>query len=249
MPPAEIGTRWNPSVEVAGMEVREFIRKLRNGTLSLDEIGRGMHKSFMNACELIEDAETLLEKRPGRAISLAVLAIEEIAKIVILASAAARAAGGPVKGKIIQREMNLHSHRNKLTLFTIYGSLVLDLTVSGGEKQPFYKKKLPAGLVPLLNLLKQWGFYVDIARDQFMSPDEFGQDNREWADCLIDVAKERLESFEPLHGSVEKSVALAHWVAKLAKDLAKTQNETQVKETIRKMLRKQVTKPVELRGN
>ena len=85
------------------MDTPEFMKTLRTGTLSVDEIGRGMHKSFINARGLIEDAETLLEKRPGRAISLAVLAIEEIGKVVLLANAARLAGKSLSSGRLFKR--------------------------------------------------------------------------------------------------------------------------------------------------
>ena len=62
------------------MNVHEFIKTIRTGDLSNEAIGKGMHKSFVNAGELLEDAELLLPHRPARALSLAILALEETAK-------------------------------------------------------------------------------------------------------------------------------------------------------------------------
>ena len=95
------------------MDVNTFIKTTRTGNLSVEEIGRGMHKSYLNARGLIEDAEVLLEKRPGRAISLAVLAVEEIGKVILLAEAAARAASSPVWWEVMRRELDLLSHNQK----------------------------------------------------------------------------------------------------------------------------------------
>jgi AbiV family abortive infection protein len=222
------------------MRIQEFLRKLRSGTLTVDEIGRGMHKSFVNARELIEDAETLLQKRPGRAISLAILAIEEIAKVVLLANAAVRTLRGPVDWNAVQEELNLRSHRDKLTIFAIYGRALLDRMDAKGEKNPFYEYQLPAGIAPLLDLLKQLGFYVDVGDGRFMSPNEFGETNREWADWLITVARERLESFEPLHATEEQSMALAHGVVALATAVGKSKDEAQLKKEILEFTRKQI---------
>jgi len=221
------------------MDMREFVKTLRTGRLSVDEIGRGMHKSFINARELIEDAETLLDKRPGRAISLAVLAIEEIGKVVLLANAAVRAAKAPVEWKVIQEELDLRSHQHKQTIFAAYGRTLLNDLASGKGKPSFYDNEVPGGIAPLLDLFKQLGFYVDAGNARFTCPDEFGRDNREWAEWLIRVAKERTESFEALHGTEDKSISVARRAAEFAAVVAQARDEADLKIRIREFLTKQ----------
>ena len=221
------------------MDIPEFMKTLRTGTLSVDEIGRGMHKSFINARGLIEDAETLLEKRPGRAISLAVLAIEEIGKVVLLANAARLAGKSPVEWKVIQKDLDLRSHHNKQTVFAAYGRALLNRVASKMGKPGFYQEEVPAGIAHLLDLFKQLGFYVDAAHGQFTCPDEFGSDNREWANWLIRVAKERIESFEPLHGTEEKSLGVARRAAVFAALVEDARNEADLKKKIGEFMRNQ----------
>ena len=220
------------------MNIQEFIRTSRTGQLSIDEIGRGMHKSFKNACELIEDAELLLEKRPARALSLAVLAMEEIAKTILLANAAARAARIQVTWEEIQKDLDLRSHEKKQTVFAAYGNVVLNKLASIDEKQKYYEQEVPGGIEPLLDYLKQLGFYVDVANAKFVSPSDFGRDNKEWAEWTIAVAKERLESFEPLHVTEDKSIEVARKAAEFAALVLNANNEDQLKENIRNFLKK-----------
>ena len=68
----------------------DFLALIDQGQLSLDELGRGMHLCYLNARDLVEDAEVLLNRRPGRALSLAILAWEELAKILIFGNAASK---------------------------------------------------------------------------------------------------------------------------------------------------------------
>lgn len=222
------------------MDTREFAKHIRTGKLSVEEIGRGMHKSYRNARHLVEDAETLLEKRPGRAISLAVLALEEIAKVILLAEAAIRAADGPVDWATIQEELKLRSHQHKQATLTAYGRSLLDKFASEDKPETYYENQLPTGIPPLLDLIKQFGFYVDAAEGQFIDPDEFGRENTEWAEWLIAAAKERVESLEPLHGTEQGSIKIArHAVEFAAMVVASQGDEAKLAQGIREFVRKQ----------
>ncbi len=221
------------------MDAREFAKRIRTGQLSVEEIGRGMHKSYRNARHLVEDAETLLEKRPGRAISLAVLALEEIAKVLLLPEAAIRAVNGPVDWTAIQEELKLRSHQHKQAMLAAYGRSLLDKFASGDGAETYYENQLPTGIPPLLDLFKQFGFYVDAAAGQFIDPDEFGQENRDWADWLIATAKERLESLQPLHGTEEGSIRIARQAAEFAAIVvAADGDKTKLAEAIKEFVRK-----------
>jgi len=220
------------------MNIQNFIRNIRNGELSVDEIGRGMHKSFKNACELIEDAELLLEKRPARSLSLAVLAMEEIAKTVLLANAAVRAAKIRITWEEIQKDMDLRSHKKKQIVFASYGNSLLKKIASIDGKKNYYELEVPREIGPLLDYFKQLGFYVDVANAKFVSPSDFGRDNKEWAEWIIAVAKERLESFEQLHKTEDKSIEVSRKGAEFKALLLKSKNEKQLKENIRNFLKK-----------
>lgn len=218
------------------MNVQEYLRTARTGQLSVDEIGRGMHKSFKNACALIDDAELLLASSPGRSLSLAVLAIEEIAKIVSLASVAARAARSPISWKKAQKKSKLFSHEYKQAVFANYGKRILDKSASERGKDTYYENIVPADICPLLDFFKQLGFYVDVVQGKFTSPEEFGSENSEWAEWLIAVARERLESFEKLHGTEDKSLYFARKVAELSEADLEAAGEEEHKAKIRELI-------------
>jgi AbiV family abortive infection protein len=218
------------------MNLKKFLGTIRTGQLSVDEIGRGMHKSFNNATELIEDADLLLAHRPERALSLAVLALEEIAKIILLANAAARAAKSTVSWKEIEDDLNLRSHKHKQAVFAAYGSALLNKLDSEKRKGTYYEHMVPGDIGPLLEYMKQLGFYVDVAKGQFISPTEFGVDNREWAAWLITVAKERLKSFGALHGTEERSLGVARKAAEFVSFISEAADEDQLNKKIREFI-------------
>lgn len=219
------------------MNLQEFLQSVHGGKLSVDDIGRGMHKCFKNASELVEDAELIIKQRPARALSLAVLAIEEIAKVILLANAAARAVAGPISWKEIQEDLNLRSHKVKQAVFAAYGKAILDKLSYLSEKDTWYNQEVPSGIGPLLDYMKQLGFYVDVAHGQFISPAEFGTDNKEWAEWLISIAKERLASFEKLHGTEEKSIKVARKAAELVTLVSNINDDDLLKERIHEFVK------------
>jgi AbiV family abortive infection protein len=202
----------------AEMRLNQLLSQFDEGRLDTEEIGRGMHLCFKNAEALIEDARFLREKRPARSIGLAVLAMEEIGKIFLLCAAAGRSADDPVEWAVIRREFSLFSHQEKQGVFAAYGSAFLvEWMRDKGEE--LYKESVPGGIIPLLDRMKQLGFYVDSFQGAFVSPEEFGIANAKWADWLIRVASERIDSIRRLHRSEQDSVAVAKAAAVLGKAL------------------------------
>lgn len=226
------------------MNVKEFIKRLRAGNLSNEEIGKGMHKSFINARELVEDAKLLLPNRPARALSLAILALEETAKIVLLTNAAAKARNKSIPWGEVEKDLKLKSHLHKQEAFSAYGKAILDkLEAKGGNV--FKDDTLPGGMGPLLEWMKQPGFYVDVAYGKFISPMDFGPDNIDWAKWLIKVVKQRLDRFEKLHSTEGKSIEIAKKAGELAEIIVsnKFDNTLQKKlEKFFKQYRKDLTK-------
>ena len=218
------------------MDVQELVRAARTARLSIDEIGRGMHKSYKNAADLIADAELLLEHRPERALSLAVLAIEEIAKVVLLMNAAVRARRSTISWKDIQEKLDLRSHRHKQAVFAAYGRVILDKMASIAGKDMSYKQEVPSGIGPMLDYMKQLGFYVDVVNGQFISPAEFGSHNREWPEWLISAAKERLKRFEPLHETEDKSIEAAHTTSEIISIFLEAIDEKEFQEKFREFI-------------
>jgi AbiV family abortive infection protein len=183
-----------------------------------------MHKAYTNACALIEDAETLLPTRPERAISLAVLAMEETAKIFLLCNAIVKAAEHPVEWKEIQREQKLGCHFAKQGAFAAYGTVIEELSEQLGNRFEGFETSVPNGIESLLNWFKQLGFYVDVVNGSFVSPAEFGQNNHETAEWLIAATKERLAHVDRTHSSPEASMEFAQRTAELI-DIARTTSD------------------------
>lgn len=55
-----------------------------SGPLTDAEIARGAHFCYLNARRLLEDARVLADRSPGHALSLTVLALEELGKVPLL---------------------------------------------------------------------------------------------------------------------------------------------------------------------
>ena len=211
------------------------------GTLSVDEIGRGMHKAYVNARGLVEDAEVLLDARPARSISLAVLAMEEIGKVVLLAEAAAQASAQPVEWRALRKDLDLLCHAQKQAVFAGYGKAILDRLATTRGKPTHYCEDVPAGIGPLLDWMKQMGFYTDAVQGQFISPDEFGRDNAEWAQWLVSVARERVDSFEALHETEASSVRVARMATEASAcidEVRTAETEEEARDAIRALVRR-----------
>jgi AbiV family abortive infection protein len=191
------------------ISISDFLQKFQHGKLTSEELGRGMHLCFLNASSLVDDAELLLETSPGRALSLAILALEELGKIFILCNWAAKASFKQVDWAEVSQ--SIHSHKNKQEIFASYGRAILDRFVFS------YKVDFPSNLSPLLDRLKQSGFYVDCFEGQFISPQDAGRDNIEWTKWIISAAKERLGSLAGLHGSEQSSILFAEGAVNILK--------------------------------
>jgi len=215
------------------MNVHEFIKTIRTGDLSNEAIGKGMHKSFVNAGELLEDAELLLPHRPARALSLAILALEETAKTVLLTNAAAKARNKNITWSELEKDLKLRSHAHKQAVFSAYGKAILEKLEVEGENL-FTEESLPGGMGPLLDWMKQLGFYVDVADGKFISPMEFGSDDADWARWLIAVVKQRLDSFEKLHSTEEKSIKVAKKAGELVEIIASPNDDNSFQNKLKK---------------
>jgi AbiV family abortive infection protein len=179
------------------VNVDDFAKKLTPPALvTVDEFADGMHFSYRNAKQLVEDARTLRSQSPARAMALAILAMEEIGKIFLLYEIVISNAGQPVAGTEVARRVRTHS--KKQMAFAMYGSHI-DPSHFG------YEIGVPSRFLNLLDQVKQLGFYVDLTKGGFAAPSHFGEANEHLADWAIDAAYERLDSVEGLHSSPESS--------------------------------------------
>jgi len=182
-------------------EIEAVLANLASRSRFLDplfdaQIAEGAHKCFRNADSLLGDARTLASERPARALSLTILALEELGKIPVLFALSARDSVGRWK-KFWNDEFSRHSF--KQAEIGGYGGY---LAASG--KGP-YQLQITAPIVDALDRLKQWGFYVDCHKGRFQSPCEFGAERRDVLDYLFAATEERVDSFAQFHGTQEQS--------------------------------------------
>jgi len=181
--------------------MKDFIAKFRGKPLDEKQIAIGMHLCYMNAIALVDDSRLLKENgRHARAFSLAILALEELGKIPLILNMILYRVDDANAWQEFWRKFN--SHQTKLEVWSTYGKLFLRVLNRD------YETEFPAGVEPLLDKLKQLGFYVNFFSDQFVFPEDFAKDNSEWIDWLLAVIDERIASFKPLHGSLEDSERL-----------------------------------------
>lgn len=146
--------------------------------------------------------------------------------IVLLANAIPFTGREPREWKVFERQYNVRSHQNKQRILAAYGSALLDKLAGEGKRA--YTNGVPEEITPHLDLLKQLGFYVDVVDGKFISPREFGTENVDWATWLMDVAEERLRSFEKLHGTEEASLQFVQRAALLVQTLVGAHDEEEV---------------------
>lgn len=165
--------------------------------LSQSEIGRGAYLCWSNAVSLLADVRLLISgARLARALSLTVLALEELAKPALLfgvdpSDDAKRWA------KFWKEEFSRHSPKQKA--IGNYGKFLSSIG------QEIYGFRLSSPTVAALDALKQWSFYVDCVEGAFQSPEDLAEDSSEIVDLLFAVAEERADSFGLFHASPEQS--------------------------------------------
>jgi AbiV family abortive infection protein len=172
--------------------------KTQGKSLDRRQIAAGLHLCFVNAAQLASEAKLLRENgHLARALSLAILGLEELGKIPLICGAILYDPGDVETWRRFWR--GLRSHRTKVRVWSVYGRTILKALSKG------YEIEMPSGTDSLTDVLKQLGFYVTYVRDQFVSPEEFGADARERIDYYTALLDERIASFEPLHGSLQGS--------------------------------------------
>lgn len=178
--------------------MKDFMSGFRGQPLDKKQIAVGMHLCYMNARALADEARLLRENgRHARALSLTVLALEELGKIPLICNMILYSADHAEAWRKFWKAFQ--SHQIKLGVWTTYGKRILHAL---GRS---YEAELPSGIEPLADKFKQLGFYVSFFKDQFLSPEEFTKDNYEWLDYFLAILEERVISFHPLHGSLENS--------------------------------------------
>lgn len=165
--------------------------------LTAAEVARGAHLCWKNAVALLADARVLVTGgRHMRALSLTVLALEELAKPPLLWQL--DTAASETDWRRFWKE-TFTRHSSKQQSIGTYGELLTQID-SG-----IYESFLPTSVVDALDRLKQWGFYVDCVNDRFQAPDELALTVLPILDTVFAFAEERADSFAKLHASVTLS--------------------------------------------
>lgn len=166
--------------------------------ISSNQIAEGMHLCFKNAESLMFDAELLKNNgRVSRGFSLAVLALEELAKTIILSNAIAIQKDDSRKWKAFWKRFR--SHKDKQGIWGAYGLGALkDMGFN-------YETEVPAGLEHLIDSMKMNGFYVFLYEENFRTPENFFEGNDEWIEYIFSLARERIAHFKPLYDTLSMS--------------------------------------------
>lgn len=211
--------------------MKNFLEKFQGKPLSDDQVALGMHLCFCNAKELLEDAELLKKNRKyARAFSLAVLSLEELAKVPMLANTLLYPKNAQAKWKSFWTSFT--SHPDKQLIWSIYGESLKKAGIAT------YGDKYPPGLQPLLEKFKQLSFYVNFFDNEFVKPNDFAKDNLEWIKWIFEITRKRIDDFSRLHSSLGDSKR----IVKLGKDIirafANAKNEDEFTEAFKVIVAK-----------
>lgn len=204
----ELGIHQDPSEfekRIADHIGRPMAKIRKAGSLPQDEVAAAATAYFENACELLSDSHLLVAHgRPQRAIGLAVLSLEELAKIPMIVNTWLRDVRGEERAWAEYWKVG-GRHKPKQELLLAYGSRIRTEfdgdPMSDRKLYEFYPLK---ELVEHLDRFKQSSWYVDIREDGIHQPVVSPAD-LEALDFILALVQERADSFEAWHGSVRRS--------------------------------------------
>jgi AbiV family abortive infection protein len=174
--------------------------------LRRDEVVAGLTQIHLNARDLLEDVRVLSAAgRFPRAGALAVLALEELAKVPVLFEAAIVQHRGR-RDFWLEFWKDYKNHATKQKRIADYAR-GLRTAGDGFVNEGPYAHYLPDELGRILDIYKQRNFYVDFWGDSFMRPGEVEEMPNGSVDQLLLLAEERSDSFERLHGTEARSAA------------------------------------------
>jgi len=210
--------------------MKKFLSKFKGTPLNDEQIAHGMHLCFCNAKELLEDASFLKDNgRHSRALSLAILSLEELGKIPLLLNTVLYPKGQNDEWKSFWSSFT--SHKSKQLVWTVYGT-----TLKEYFGLDAYDEKYPPDLQPLIDKLKQLGFYVAFFEKQFIAPRDFIDDNVEWMEWIIELAKSRIDKFAQLHSSLDDSMKAVRTSRELITAFVDANNKSEFAEAINKII-------------
>lgn len=205
--------------------MKNFIFRFKGQPLDKKQIATGMHLCYINAKALADESRLLKENGyHARALSLAILALEELGKIPLICNMILYRKDDAEAWRKAWKEFQ--AHRSKLGVWTVYGKRLLNML---GKS---YESEFPSGIEPLADKFKQLGFYVGFFDGEFMLPKDFAKDNQEWFDYFLWILEERIASFDPLHGSLESSESVAEGAVELLATVEKSKSMDELKKLL-----------------
>lgn len=200
---------------------KELIGKL----IGENQIANGMHLCYMNANALASESRLLKENgHYARALSLVILALEELCKIPIILFAVILENKDSTVWSKYWKQFN--SHKFKLRIWSQYGKPIPRFKGKG------YEGLFPAGIERKVDKFKQLGFYVNFFKGDFVCPEDFAKDNSEWLESLAELTNEMIADFEPTCGSLESSKRSVG----RGKDFVKTMGNNITREELKKAM-------------
>lgn len=177
--------------------------------LSIDETAEGLTACYLNGLALLEDACLLaVNNRKPRALSLTILALEELAKIPDLdelyLDTSSRKDGNAWAD--FWKRFSLHKPKQKR--ISAYGNILREsanIEEIVFENPTPYINYLSENSYGHLDNVKQRSFYVDFIGNQFRRP-AANNDISTVLDSLFSFAEERADSFGSWHISAQRSM-------------------------------------------
>jgi AbiV family abortive infection protein len=182
------------------------------GFPSDEQIAVGLNLCFLNADSLRIEAQLLYDNGfKARAFALAVLALEELAKIPLLFNGLKLRRILGADPRQFWREIRRHTHKHGV--WTAYGSI---LAAANDRDAQYFNEKLPPDLGNSLDEAKQRCIYTEFRAEHFEDPTGFEAANPGLWPWLIRLLDNRLTPFRHLHGELALSqFAVANYVRML----------------------------------
>ncbi len=207
-----------------GRPLRNFLEQFK-GKLTDEQVATGAHFCFMNAKELFEEANILKEHgKYARALSLAILSLEELGKVIILPSVLSINKNDDSAWAKFWKDFR--NHKGKQYAWAWYSQLLEKL----GKDD--LKDRLMPGMEPMIDKIKQLGLYVDYADTNFIKPANFIRSNPSWLGWILDFAEKRLKIFEPVCGKIEDSKKFIATERKLANKYGNKKYDNLIKQLL-----------------
>jgi AbiV family abortive infection protein len=193
-------------------ELEKILAYLASGqnskkALTLGEASEGASACYKNARGLLFDARLLAQNgRTPRALSLTILALEELAKIPDMDHVFLMSSTGEDKERWAQFWKRFCQHKPKQERIAAYGNVIKERGFKGIglENGSPFMNYLNQGAHVHFDTIKQRNFYVDFVDGRFPGPVETPESVRA-LDTLFAFAEERADSFGSWHVTPKRS--------------------------------------------